>query len=223
MFLNRLVILCLGSLIIIHSQAGADDVSNTEKERIKMFDKVTVKQPNFQKRRIITKGQIQCHSWWMDQLFLFFLMCSGLEKGFTLDVITRGQSTTIFLCIGPFSTWWQTNKRTNEQPGDPSASLLLTSVRRQSFAIAWLSIFTCLSAERVLKMNMQRSIDSDVRHILNKTCLYVNWKERKIFWWPWSPLIKKCSGHSSGGRLKESLSNWIRDGTNGRRTNWYRC
>ena len=28
-----------------------------------------------------------------------------------------------------------TNERTNEQPGDPSASLLLTSVRRQSFAI----------------------------------------------------------------------------------------
>ena len=28
----------------------------------------------------------------------------------------------------------QTNKRTNEQPGEPSASLLLTSVKRQSFA-----------------------------------------------------------------------------------------
>ena len=148
-----------------------------------------------------------------------FLVLFGLKKNFTLDVITRGQATTIFLCIGPFSAWsW-----TTEQPGDPRASLLLTSVRRQSFAIAWLSIFTCLSAERVLKMNMQRSIDSDVRHILNKTCLYVNWKERKTFWWPWSPLIKKCSGHSSGGRLKESLSYWIRDGTNGRRTHWYRC
>ena len=30
-----------------------------------------------------------------------FMVLSGLEKGFTLDVITRGQSTTIFLCIGP--------------------------------------------------------------------------------------------------------------------------
>ena len=27
-----------------------------------------------------------------------------------------------------------TNKQTNEQPGDPRASLLLTNVRRQSFA-----------------------------------------------------------------------------------------
>ena len=45
------------------------------------------------------------------------------------------QSITIFLCIGPFLAWWQTNERTNEQPGDPRARLLLTNVRRQSFAI----------------------------------------------------------------------------------------
>ena len=60
-----------------------------------------------------------------------FLVLFGLKKNFTLDVITRGQATTIFLCIGPFSAW----SRTTEQPGDPRASLLLTSVRRQSFAI----------------------------------------------------------------------------------------
>ena len=62
----------------------------------------------------------------------FFLILPGLKKSFTLDVITRGHSTTIFLCIGPFSAW----SRTNKQPGDPRASLLLTSVRRQSFAIS---------------------------------------------------------------------------------------
>ena len=45
----------------------------------------------------------------------FFLVLSGLKKSFTLDVITRGQSTTIFLCIGPFSAWWRTNKQTNSQ------------------------------------------------------------------------------------------------------------
>ena len=38
-----------------------------------------------------------------------FLVLSGLKKSFTLDMITRGQSTTIFLCIGPFSAWWRTN------------------------------------------------------------------------------------------------------------------
>ena len=54
----------------------------------------------------------------------FFLVLSGLKKSFTLDVITRGQSITIFLCIGPFLV---TNERTNKQPGDPRASLLLTS------------------------------------------------------------------------------------------------
>ena len=36
-----------------------------------------------------------------------------------MDVITLGQSTTIFLCVRPFSAWWQ--------PNDPSASLLFTS------------------------------------------------------------------------------------------------
>ena len=66
----------------------------------------------------------------------FFLVLSGLKKSFTLDVITRGQSITIFLCIGPFLAWWQTNEQTNKQPGDPRASLLLTNVRRQSFAMS---------------------------------------------------------------------------------------
>ena len=42
----------------------------------------------------------------------FFLVLSGLKKSFTLDVITKGQSTTISLCIGPFSAWWRTTKRT---------------------------------------------------------------------------------------------------------------
>ena len=41
-----------------------------------------------------------------------FLVLFGLKKNFTLDVITRGQATTIFLCIGPFSAWWRTTKRT---------------------------------------------------------------------------------------------------------------
>jgi len=38
-----------------------------------------------------------------------FLVLSGPKKSFTLDVITWGQSTTIFLCIRPFSAWWRTN------------------------------------------------------------------------------------------------------------------
>ena len=38
-----------------------------------------------------------------------------LKKGITyLNVITMGQSTTIFLCIRPFSAWWQTP----EQPAN---------------------------------------------------------------------------------------------------------
>ena len=45
----------------------------------------------------------------------FFLVLCGLKKSFTLDKITRGHSTTIFLCFGPFSAWWRTNKRTNNR------------------------------------------------------------------------------------------------------------
>ena len=33
------------------------------------------------------------------------LVLSGVEKGFTVDMITRGQSTTVFQCSGPFSAW----------------------------------------------------------------------------------------------------------------------
>ena len=39
-----------------------------------------------------------------------FLVLSGLEKGFTLNVITKGRSITIFLCIFGKVTNEQTNK-----------------------------------------------------------------------------------------------------------------
>ena len=42
-----------------------------------------------------------------------------------MDVIARGHSTAIFLCLKTFSAWWQPNKRTTK--GDPRARLLLTS------------------------------------------------------------------------------------------------
>ena len=45
----------------------------------------------------------------------FFLVLSGLKKSFTLVVITRGQTTTIFLCIGPFLAWWWKTKQTNNR------------------------------------------------------------------------------------------------------------
>ena len=44
---------------------------------------------------------------WLDHSFPF----PGLvwsEIFFTLDLIIRGQATTIFLCIGPFSAWSRT-------------------------------------------------------------------------------------------------------------------
>ena len=59
---------------------------------------------------------------WLDQLFLF----PGLEKGFNYGCDHYGPVTN------HFPVYWAifgmvTTERTNEQPGDPSASLLLTS------------------------------------------------------------------------------------------------
>ena len=45
----------------------------------------------------------------------FSWSCLVWKKSFILDMITRGQSTTIFLCIGPFSAWSRTNKQTNNR------------------------------------------------------------------------------------------------------------
>ena len=50
------------------------------------------------------KTQYQPCKDWLGQLFLI----PGLEKGITfpqMDVFAFGQSTTIFLCIRPFSAW----------------------------------------------------------------------------------------------------------------------
>ena len=61
---------------------------------------------------MLTRPGVNYAKDWLDHSFLF----PGLvwsEK--SLDVITRRQSTTIFLCIGPFSAWWRTNKQTNNQ------------------------------------------------------------------------------------------------------------
>ena len=58
-----------------------------------------------------TRPSVNYANDWLDHSFLFPGLV-GLKKSFTLDVITRGQSTSIFLCIGPFLAWWRTNDRT---------------------------------------------------------------------------------------------------------------
>ena len=52
------------------------------------------------------------------------LVWSGLGKGFTLDVTTSKRPVYY---TRPFLAWWQLKEQSNTQPGDPSASLLLTS------------------------------------------------------------------------------------------------
>ena len=70
----------------------------------------------------INKSQCQLYKRLAEPIIPLFLVWS--RKGVsTIDVITRGQSTAMFLCIGPFSAWWQPTK----EPGDPRSSLLLTS------------------------------------------------------------------------------------------------
>ena len=69
----------------------------------------------------------------------FLVLLSGLDKGFTLDAITRGQWTTIFLCLGPFSAWWWTsNVQSCSWP-----------VWRQSFAILVEKVYLCSTVLRL--------------------------------------------------------------------------
>ena len=57
-------------------------------------------------------------------------------------MITRGQSTTIFLCIEPFSAWWQPNEQTNNRVILVQACSW--SVRRRCFAILSMIKRPCL-------------------------------------------------------------------------------
>ena len=71
-----------------------------------------------------------------------------------LDVIIRGQSTTIILCIRPFSAWGQTP----EQPGDPGTSLLLTSIEKTVIfvQIKHLSFTFCCRSESHGQVSIER-------------------------------------------------------------------
>ena len=60
-----------------------------------------------------------------------FLVWFGLERRFTVDVISRGQSTTIFLCIRPFLAWWHVTQPTN---GVILVQVCSWPVIKQSFA-----------------------------------------------------------------------------------------
>ena len=72
----------------------------------------------------INKSQCQLYKRLAEPIIPLFFGLVWSRKGVsTIDVITRGQSTAMFLCIGPFSAWWQPTK----EPGDPRSSLLLTS------------------------------------------------------------------------------------------------
>ena len=66
-----------------------------------------------------------------------------------LDVTNRETITTIFLYIGPFLACWPT-----KQPDDPSASPILTSVRKQSFAVFDRS--SCCFGKKVPQCQMPR-------------------------------------------------------------------
>ena len=111
---------------------GARKKSNSHFDLLTLCIELTRQLVRLGRKEMVTRPSVNYAKDWLDHSFLFLSWpCLVWKKSFTLYVITRGQSTTTFLYIGPFSAWWQPNN----QPGDPSASLLLTSVRRQSFAI----------------------------------------------------------------------------------------
>ena len=80
---------------------------------------------------LVTRPIVNYEKDWLYHLFPF----PGLvwsEKEFYFGCDHQGEGNNHYWAIFGMVT----NERTNEQTGEPSASLLLTSVRRQSFAKA---------------------------------------------------------------------------------------
>ena len=81
----------------------------------------------------IKRPSVNCAKDWLDFSFLSPVLVWS-EKQFHFGCDYQGAVNN------HFPVYWSifgmvTNEQTNDQPGDPRASLLVTSVRRQSFAI----------------------------------------------------------------------------------------
>ena len=70
-----------------------------------------------------------------------------------------------------------TNKQPTEQPGDPSASLLLTSVRRQSFAIEELKNWRIEFEEGELGFEFKKEAGNNCQalQVLNEEQIIIHW------------------------------------------------
>ena len=81
----------------------------------------------------ITRPSVNYAKDWVDRVFLFPGLVWSAKRFSPMDVMTRGQSTSIIVCIWPFSAWWQKNEHTNNR-----MTLLQACswpLRRQSFAM----------------------------------------------------------------------------------------
>ena len=114
---------------------------------------------------------------WLGQLFLI----PGLEKGYIspMVMITMGQSTAISCVLRHFR---HDDNQPTKQPGDPIASLLLTSVRRQSSSIK--SYSKSLDKEKKIKYPLARCAldrpNTDNCHV--SVCDYKNTSQGSPRW-----------------------------------------
>ena len=107
----------------------------------------------------ITRPSVNYANDWLDHSF----HVPGLEKGFTLDVITRAQSTSISMCNGPFSACWHPTEQTNNQVSLVQACSW--PVRRKSFAIVRVSLSMFLVVTQPLNRSHKlswRDAESDM-------------------------------------------------------------
>ena len=85
-------------------------------------------------------------------------------------------STAICLCIQPFSARWQTNEQQSNQPGDPRASLLLTSENAAfcNNSVHWLTTLTTMMSKRLCRGEQWKPtshINSIAKSINMKCCI----------------------------------------------------
>ena len=147
-----------------------------------------------------------------------------------MDVITKGQSTAIFLCIGPFSAWWQPTK----QLGDPSASLLFTSEKAVFCKNTQPPKFLLLTLLQVIYHQLLPVSPYKLKQVFWNAevafcipCKYVSIIDQ----WRWKQLHGETLPHSAGwplarfDRLASTLASWGSrfSHRHGRRRRWGRC
>ena len=88
-------------------------------------------------RNLKTRPNVNSAKDWLDKLFLFPCgYCAGPAwKRFCPWFWSLGRNQQLFSCVEAILAWWRTSTKTNNQLGDPRASLLFTIENEK--AVVW--------------------------------------------------------------------------------------